>query len=214
MGRKPKLTPHQKQEILRRKENGEAVREIARSYNVCSALVSRCSRYPAPARSGSHWRSLFRTLRSCGRFLQRILTLREFGLPISCSREGCTRCLLVLHMVHRTMQPGPDGARATGLDGWGTLLGPNSFHGRQTNIGGVSPNRRKFRQPESGPAAPAARGNFPYFRSNTESWNARMSIRAGSRSSDRAPPAIENRKASAREAFVTQPIRCDGIFGG
>src|SRR5438046_8104446 len=30
MGRKPKLTPHQKQEILRRKENGEAVREIAR----------------------------------------------------------------------------------------------------------------------------------------------------------------------------------------
>src|SRR5437868_11895548 len=34
MGRKPKLTPHQRQEILRRKENGEALLEIARSYNV------------------------------------------------------------------------------------------------------------------------------------------------------------------------------------
>jgi superfamily II DNA/RNA helicase len=34
--------------------------------------------------------------------------------------------------------------------------------------GGVSPNRRKFRQPESGPGAPSARGDFPYFRSNTE----------------------------------------------
>src|ERR1700680_293971 len=30
MGRKPKLTPHQRKEIRRRKENGEAVREIAR----------------------------------------------------------------------------------------------------------------------------------------------------------------------------------------
>src|ERR1700712_158623 len=29
MGRPPKMTPHQRQEILRRKENGEAVREIA-----------------------------------------------------------------------------------------------------------------------------------------------------------------------------------------
>jgi DNA invertase Pin-like site-specific DNA recombinase len=29
MGRPHKLTPHQRQEILRRKENGEAVREIA-----------------------------------------------------------------------------------------------------------------------------------------------------------------------------------------
>ncbi len=41
MGRKPKLTPHQKQEILRRKENGEAVREIARSYNVHNSTISR-----------------------------------------------------------------------------------------------------------------------------------------------------------------------------
>ena len=42
MGRKPKLTPHQKgKEILRRKENGEAVREIARSYNVHNSTISR-----------------------------------------------------------------------------------------------------------------------------------------------------------------------------
>jgi DNA invertase Pin-like site-specific DNA recombinase len=41
MGRKPKLTPHQKQEALRRKENGEAVREIARSYNVLNSTISR-----------------------------------------------------------------------------------------------------------------------------------------------------------------------------
>jgi len=41
MGRKPKLTPHQRQEILRRKENGEAVREIARSYNVHNSTISR-----------------------------------------------------------------------------------------------------------------------------------------------------------------------------
>src|SRR5437899_5092620 len=41
MGRKPKLTPHQKQEVLRPKENGEAVREIARSYNVHNSTISR-----------------------------------------------------------------------------------------------------------------------------------------------------------------------------
>jgi DNA invertase Pin-like site-specific DNA recombinase len=41
MGRKPKLTPHQRQEILRRKENGEPVREIARSYNVHNSTISR-----------------------------------------------------------------------------------------------------------------------------------------------------------------------------
>jgi DNA invertase Pin-like site-specific DNA recombinase len=41
MGRKPKLPPHQKQEILRRKENGEAVREIARNYNVSHTTISK-----------------------------------------------------------------------------------------------------------------------------------------------------------------------------
>jgi DNA invertase Pin-like site-specific DNA recombinase len=43
MGRKPKLTPHRKQEGLRRKENGEAMREIARSYNVHNSRISRLS---------------------------------------------------------------------------------------------------------------------------------------------------------------------------
>ena len=41
MGRKPKLTPHQRREALRRKESGEAVLEIARSYNVHNSTISR-----------------------------------------------------------------------------------------------------------------------------------------------------------------------------
>ena len=41
LGRKPKLTPHQVTEVLRRKESGEAVREIARSYNVHNSTISR-----------------------------------------------------------------------------------------------------------------------------------------------------------------------------
>jgi DNA invertase Pin-like site-specific DNA recombinase len=41
MGRKPKLTPHQRAEAMRRKESGEAVREIARSYNVHNSTISR-----------------------------------------------------------------------------------------------------------------------------------------------------------------------------
>ncbi len=41
LGRKPKLTPHQIKEVLRRKDEGEAVREIARSYNVHNSTISR-----------------------------------------------------------------------------------------------------------------------------------------------------------------------------
>ena len=41
MGRKPKLTLHQRQEALRRRDAGEAVREIARSYNVSHSTISR-----------------------------------------------------------------------------------------------------------------------------------------------------------------------------
>jgi DNA invertase Pin-like site-specific DNA recombinase len=41
MGRKPKLTPHQMKEALRRRDAGEPVREIARSYNVSAATISR-----------------------------------------------------------------------------------------------------------------------------------------------------------------------------
>ena len=41
MGRKPKLTPHQQREAIKRRDNGEAVREIARSFNVHHATISR-----------------------------------------------------------------------------------------------------------------------------------------------------------------------------
>ncbi len=41
MGRKPKLTPHQQAEAVRRREAGEPIREIARSYNVHNSTISR-----------------------------------------------------------------------------------------------------------------------------------------------------------------------------
>jgi DNA invertase Pin-like site-specific DNA recombinase len=42
LGRKPKLTPHQKREAIRRRDDeGETVREIARSYNVNASTISR-----------------------------------------------------------------------------------------------------------------------------------------------------------------------------
>lgn len=44
MGRKPKLTPHQVKQIVRRKADGEAVREIAHSYNVQDSTISRLGR--------------------------------------------------------------------------------------------------------------------------------------------------------------------------
>jgi DNA invertase Pin-like site-specific DNA recombinase len=41
-GRKPKLIDHQKREAIRRRDvDGEAVREIARSYNVHRSTISR-----------------------------------------------------------------------------------------------------------------------------------------------------------------------------
>ena len=41
-GRKPKLTPHQQREAIRRREkDGETLRSIARSYNVSAATISR-----------------------------------------------------------------------------------------------------------------------------------------------------------------------------
>jgi DNA invertase Pin-like site-specific DNA recombinase len=42
MGRPPKLTPHQQREAIRRRDrDGEALAEIARSYNVSAATISR-----------------------------------------------------------------------------------------------------------------------------------------------------------------------------
>jgi DNA invertase Pin-like site-specific DNA recombinase len=41
MGRKPKLTQHQKAEAIKRRDQGEPLREIARSYNVSHPTISR-----------------------------------------------------------------------------------------------------------------------------------------------------------------------------
>jgi len=41
LGRRPKLTPYQKREALRRRTHGEPLTEIARSYNVSHSTISR-----------------------------------------------------------------------------------------------------------------------------------------------------------------------------
>jgi Resolvase, N terminal domain/Helix-turn-helix domain len=42
MGRKPKLTPHQQREAIKRRDvDGEPIRDIARSYNVHNSTISR-----------------------------------------------------------------------------------------------------------------------------------------------------------------------------
>jgi len=41
MGRKPKLTAHQRKEALRRRDAGETVRDIARTFNVSHSTISR-----------------------------------------------------------------------------------------------------------------------------------------------------------------------------
>jgi DNA invertase Pin-like site-specific DNA recombinase len=41
LGRRPKLTQHQQREAIRRRENGEPIRDIARSYNVHNSTISR-----------------------------------------------------------------------------------------------------------------------------------------------------------------------------
>jgi DNA invertase Pin-like site-specific DNA recombinase len=41
LGRKPKLTPHQKREAIKRRDAGDATRDIGRSYNVSHSTISR-----------------------------------------------------------------------------------------------------------------------------------------------------------------------------
>jgi IS30 family transposase len=41
MGRKPKLTAHQMREAIRRRDKGEPMPEIARTYNVSHGTISR-----------------------------------------------------------------------------------------------------------------------------------------------------------------------------
>jgi DNA invertase Pin-like site-specific DNA recombinase len=43
MGRKPKLTAHQRQEAIKRRDRGEPLRDFARSYNVSHPTISRLS---------------------------------------------------------------------------------------------------------------------------------------------------------------------------
>jgi len=43
MGRPPKSTPHQIKEALRRRDAGEPMRDIARTYNVSHSTISRLS---------------------------------------------------------------------------------------------------------------------------------------------------------------------------
>jgi IS30 family transposase len=43
LGRKPKLTGHQRREALARREAGEVLTDIARSYNVSHSTISRLS---------------------------------------------------------------------------------------------------------------------------------------------------------------------------
>ena len=46
LGRRPKLTPHQQREALERRAKGEALTEIARSYNVSHSTISRLKAAP------------------------------------------------------------------------------------------------------------------------------------------------------------------------
>lgn len=41
LGRKPKRTPHQMKEAIKRRERGEPMRELARGYNVSHSTISR-----------------------------------------------------------------------------------------------------------------------------------------------------------------------------
>lgn len=43
LGRRPKLTKHQKREAIGRREAGEMLMDIARSYNVSHSTISRLS---------------------------------------------------------------------------------------------------------------------------------------------------------------------------
>jgi DNA invertase Pin-like site-specific DNA recombinase len=48
-GRKPKLTPHQRREVLRRIGEGEAMRQIAKTFNVDHTTISRMAARQAAA---------------------------------------------------------------------------------------------------------------------------------------------------------------------
>jgi DNA invertase Pin-like site-specific DNA recombinase len=53
MGRPPKLTSHQVKEALRRRDAGEPMRDIARTYNVSHSTISRLAQRPFHPRTPS-----------------------------------------------------------------------------------------------------------------------------------------------------------------
>ena len=61
MGRPPKLTPHQRREAIKRRENGETLAEIGRSYDVSGATIpdfARDTQNPALLQSPWGWGAL------------------------------------------------------------------------------------------------------------------------------------------------------------
>jgi len=48
MGRRPKLTPHQRREVIARRDAGELVEDLARSYGVHHSTISRLTFAPFP----------------------------------------------------------------------------------------------------------------------------------------------------------------------
>jgi hypothetical protein len=46
MGRKPKMTPHQMKEAIKRRDAGEPMRDIAKSFNVSHSTISRLATGP------------------------------------------------------------------------------------------------------------------------------------------------------------------------
>ena len=54
-GRKLKLTKHQREEAIARREAGEALTEIGRSYNVSHSTISRLTAEIEGLRQSNHW---------------------------------------------------------------------------------------------------------------------------------------------------------------
>lgn len=50
LGRRPKLTPHHQREAIKRRDRGEPIRNIARSYNVSHPTISRLALTSVAAR--------------------------------------------------------------------------------------------------------------------------------------------------------------------
>jgi IS30 family transposase len=56
MGRKPKLTPHQQAEAIKRRDAGEPMRDIAKSFNVSHSTISRLRKCEKPRHPPGHYK--------------------------------------------------------------------------------------------------------------------------------------------------------------